>query len=335
MGERSWDFGLDPGQTFEPDQLDEATFDRSLPHVMTALGPVDPNELGVTLHHEYVVGQPSEDRDESELDDPYRALSALEEFYHAGGRTIVDLSTIDYGRDAEAIKWIAARSPVNLVVVTGHHGDQFATPHLEERMVEEIAAESVTEISKGMGTTDVCAGVILVGTSPNRITAVEERVLRAAAWAQRETGAPISILTHGGTMAIEQLSILREEGAEASRIIVGRMDRKLDLASLSRVLETGAFVSFDQISTSQYARDEERAAMAKQLVDAGYIDQLVLSGSLTPKLTSGGVSGWTYVIEGFPLMLMEQGMEAADVRRLLVENPARALTTRPPSRHIP
>jgi phosphotriesterase-related protein len=78
--------------------------------------------------------------------------------------------------------------------------------------------------------------------------------------------------------------------------------------------------------------------MVKQLIDAGFGDQLLVSGDLARRSTQpayGGTPGWAYLIEGFPLMLMEQGVLAADIRRILVENAARALTTRPPSRHIP
>ncbi|MGH2561986.1 MAG: phosphotriesterase family protein [Thermomicrobiales bacterium] len=338
MREQMWDFGLDRGQAFEPDEDEDVSCDRSMPHVMTALGPVEPDDLGVTLHHEHVIARPSGDDHDLVLDDPHRVLSDLEEYYLAGGRTIVDMSTADCGRDASAVAWLAARSPINVVVATGHHNDLSAAPFLRERTAEKIAAGAVAEIRTGIGNTGVCAGVITAGTSFDQITAVEERVLRAAAWAQLETGAPISTFTAAGRMALEQLAILREEGAEASHVIVGQFDRDLDRPYLVRVLETGAFVSFDQIGSTHLGRDEERAAMIKQLVDDGYSDHLLFSGDLARKSTQsayGGAPGWTYVMAGFPLMLMELGLGAEDVRQLMVENPARALTTRPPSRHIP
>jgi phosphotriesterase-related protein len=186
-------------------------------------------------------------------------------------------------------------------------------------------------LTKGIDGTDVKAGVIKAGTSLNQITPVEERVLRAAARANLATGAPISTHTDRSTMALEQIAILREEGADPSRVIVGHMDFALDEPYLRPVLETGAFISFDQISKTKYAPDETRAAMVKTLVDAGHTDQLLLSGDLARKsylAAYGGGPGWSYLVERFPLHLMDAGLDAPTVRRLYVDNPARALTIR-------
>lgn len=338
MIDRTWDYGLESGAAFEPEVDDEVPFDRSLPHVMTALGPIDPDELGVTLPHEHIFARPPGADPDLVLDDPHRALSELESYYLAGGRTIVDMSTVDYGRDAAAIAWIAARSPVNLVAATGHQQDRFAAPFLGDSSAEEIAAQSVRELTSGIDETGVKAGVITAGASFGGITPVEERVLQAAAWAQLETGAPISAQAEVGSMALEQLAILREEGAEAGRIIIGHLDHRRDDTFLRQILETGAYVSVDHISHPPDGRDQGRAAMVKRLIDAGYADRIVLSGDLARRSMRpayGGTPGWTYLIEGFPLLLMEAGVGAEEVRRLVVENPARALTVRRPSRHIP
>jgi phosphotriesterase-related protein len=174
------------------------------------------------------------------------------------------------------------------------------------------------------------AGVIKAGTSLNEITEVEDRVLRAAAIAHKETGAPISTHTDKGTMALEQLATLREEGVPSERVIVGHLDFALDEDYLLRVLDTGAFVSFDQVSKEKYAPDAERAAVLKQLADAGYLDRLLISGDLARKsywLSYGGGPGFRYLVESFPVALMEAGFSATEVRHILVDNPQMALTT--------
>jgi phosphotriesterase-related protein len=230
------------------------------------------------------------------------------------------------------VGWIAARSPVNIVVVTGHHQDRYAAPYLGQRDVEAIAESMVRELREGIGETGVKAGLITVGTSRDQITPIEERVLRAAAWAHAETGAPISTHIESGTMALEQLAILRREGVEPSRVIVGHLDRRLDEDYLRRVLATGAFVSFDQISKTDDGADDARAAMVRLLVALGYRDQLLLSGDLARKSMQtayGGTPGWTYLVEGFPLMLMDEGVPAPVIRQIFVDNPARALAIVP------
>ena len=71
--------------------------------------------------------------------------------------------------------------------------------------------------------------------------------------------------------------------------------------------------------------------MVKRLVDAGNGDHLLLSGDLARKSylrAYGGGPGWAYLLERFTLLLMEAGLDAPTVRRLLVDNPDRALTIR-------
>lgn len=334
MKDETFDFGLEPGESFEPEELED-DFGADQPHVMTALGPIPPDALGVTLHHEHIIAKPldagSGDPDLL-LDSTEMALAELEDAFSVGVRTIVDMTPADYGRDPTAIYWVAQRSPVHIVVVTGHHKHLHAAPWIGDRSIEEIAATSISEIQGGIAGTPIRAGVIKAGTSLNEITAVEERVLRAAARAHLATGAPISTHTDKGTMALEQLAILRNEGVDSARVIVGHLDFALDEAYLQKVLATGAFVSFDQVSKEKYAPDAARAAMLHRLAAAGHLGQLLISGDLARKsywLAYGGVPGFRYLVESFPVMLMEAGFSATSVRQMLVDNPALALSKRP------
>lgn len=332
MSDTTYDFGLEPGESFEPDDLTE-DFDLSQPHVMTALGPIEPEALGITLHHEHIIAKPTDvgaDDPDLLLDSVDAALAELEDAYYAGARTIVDMTPADYGRDPAAIYWVAQRAPVHIVVATGHHKHLHAAPWVENRTAQEIANVSIDEIRNGIAGTPVRPGVIKAGTSLNEITDVERRVLQAAAIAHCETGAPISTHTDKGTMALEQLSILRDAGVSPERVIVGHLDFALDEDYLLRVLDTGAFVSFDQVSKEKYAPDSARAQMMRKLADAGHLGQLLFSGDLARKsywLAYGGGPGFRYLVESFPVILMEAGFSALEVRQLLVDNPQLTLST--------
>ena len=103
MSERNdeqFDYGLDEGESFEPDELDDP-FDLSQPHVMTALGPIDPGALGFTLHHEHVfnlinpLGMSDPDQI---LDDPAASLVDLELYFAAGGAGLVRVVTSPLGQ---------------------------------------------------------------------------------------------------------------------------------------------------------------------------------------------------------------------------------------------
>jgi predicted metal-dependent phosphotriesterase family hydrolase len=328
------DYGLAQGATFEPPDEPEEQFDLSRPHVMTVLGPVEPAALGVTLHHEHVICNPvavAVDDPDTVIDDPHASLAELEDFHAGGGGALVDMSTADYGRDPVALVWIAARSPVHLVAVTGHHKHLHAAPHLEGMSIDEDAGVSIGEIANGIGQTRVRPGLVKAGTSLNEITRVEETALRAAARTHHVTGVPISTHCELGTMALEQIAIFHEEGVDPRRVILGHIDRHPDDDYVRRVLATGAFVSFDQVRKVDYGTDERRARLVKMSFDSGHGEQVLVSQDLARKSllrAYGGAPGWIYMLERFTLQLMEAGLDAMAVRQLLVENPQRALTIR-------
>src|SRR3546814_3851803 len=65
-------------------------------------------------------------------------------------------------------------------------------------------------------------------TGLEEITPHEEKCLRAVARAHRRTGLAISTHTTHGTMGLEQLDILAEEGADLDRVVIGHMDIQPD-----------------------------------------------------------------------------------------------------------
>ena len=83
---------------------------------------------------------------------------------------------------------------------------------MEERSINSLADQIVREVIVGIDATGIRAGVIKAASSLNTITLAEEKVFRAAARAQRETGAVITTHTEAGTMGLEQVELLRSEG---------------------------------------------------------------------------------------------------------------------------
>lgn len=333
------DYGLGPGESFEPeDAWDvETGISTDGPHVMTLLGPIDPIELGVCLHHTHLLCDPValtvEDSD-YRLDDEEKAEEEIEAFVTMNGRALVDCSTRDYGRNIDGLVNIAGWVPVHLLAVTGRHNDLHASRMSNATDVESLAAEFIGELRDGIGGHAARAGAIMIGTSLDTITDAEQAAMEAAAIAHVEAGASITTHTEDGTMAMEQLERLGSRGVKADRVIIGHLDRKpMDPAYLRAIAETGAYLSFDQIGTSDRFTDAERAKVILSLVEAGFGDQILLSedyGRRSLLLAYGGEPGLAYLQEWFMVMLMETGLDALTIRKMVVENAARALTIHPP-----
>ncbi len=328
---RDSDFGLLAADTFEPaDAADWEDVDVTQPHIMTVLGPIDPGDLGICLHHEHILCNPeaiARDEVDFRLDRIDLAGEELDSYFSVGGRAMVDVSTPDYGRDLKGLQTIAQRVPINIIAVAGRHQHVHAS-HMSNAVDQaSLEAEIRSDLARPFR-----PGVIMFGTSVDEITPVEEAAARAAARVAVDSGHPVSTHTGLGTMAHEQLDLVESEGLDPKRVIVGHLDRRLDWAYLLSLARRGAWLSFDRIGDARTNPDSARAKMLLDLAEAGYGGQLLVSQGLTRTselVAFGGSPGWIHLLERFTLDLMEAGAEAAFVRQLLVDNPSRALSIQP------
>ena len=79
--------------------------------VRTLLKDIDPAELGLTYAHEHIVCMPmywqEKGEDDLLLDDREKSKLDILDFKALGGRSIVDATAIDYGRDVQAVAELA------------------------------------------------------------------------------------------------------------------------------------------------------------------------------------------------------------------------------------
>jgi len=154
--------------------------------VWTVKGPVDSQDLGMTLIHEHVLFQFDDSRRKQTID---FAVGLLEDAAAKGVKTVVDLTP------ARRIDWfmeIADRVDVNIVACTGYYVNRMTPPPLAAFSEAQMVDRMVRELTMGIDTTDVRAGIIKVAGVDPELTEWEKQVFRAAAAAQRQTGACIA-----------------------------------------------------------------------------------------------------------------------------------------------
>src|SRR4029453_13380 len=154
-------------------------------------------------------------------------VDRMQELKSLGVSTLVDPCPIDLGRDVEFAAEVAQASGVHVVCATGLYKEESGgAAYFKFRgafgdAVNEMTEIFIREVSEGIGSPGLKAGVIKVATGPHQVPPYERNVLIAAARAHKHTGTPITTHTDEGTMGREQLAILREEGVDPSCIIVG------------------------------------------------------------------------------------------------------------------
>src|SRR5436190_21516742 len=159
--------------------------------VETALGPVATTELGPTLMHEHIVTRsPGVHENWPHLFDRDGILALAErkmaDLHARGIRAIVDLTTVDLGRDIGLIVDVARRSRVHVIVATGVWW--MPQRYFSAHGVDHGAGLFIKDIEEGIGTSRVKARISKCPTDTCGVTPVIENILRASARAQQATG---------------------------------------------------------------------------------------------------------------------------------------------------
>ncbi len=300
--------------------------------IRTVRGDIPPTSLGVTYPHEHLLTNPPADVSDRdlEMDSWPAAIQEFGSFYAAGGRALVEMTPRDYGRDPLGLKHVSEASGVHIICVTGWHKNTFSARWVAERSIDDLAEQMIREIETGIDDTGIRAGVIKAASSLNTITPAEEKVFRAAARAHRATGAPISTHTEAGTMGLEQIALLRSEGVDPARVIIGHVDHRLDLEYHRALARTGATLSFDQLSKEKYEPDSRRVQFIQTLASEGFDKQIVLSCDLArksywPAYGAWGGPGLTYILWRFVPWLSAEGLSNEIITAILIHTPARML----------
>lgn len=333
--------------------------------IVTVTGPLAPEDAGITLMHEHVIcdmrtlmsnpaghegrvtlenaagvrWDPYSAPDNYVLDDVALAAEELAAFQRAGGRTVVDCTPSRY-RDPVALVATAERTGVNIVMGGGHYLEKSHPPGLAARSLEHIAQEVIDEARDGVGNTGIRPGIIgEIGTGAP-MTDAEERVLRAMAWAQVQTGLAITVHVHPwGKGGHRVLDVLFAEGVAPDRVILNHAfvdiaDRAYEEALLGR----GATLGYDMFGfdhalfrVGRYPpSDYEVATEVARLVAAGHTAQLILAQDVCVKTRLLAFGGWGYahVLQHVAPLLGELGVGDDDLAQILDANPRRLLTVR-------
>lgn len=313
--------------------------------VQTATGTCRPAELGLTLMHEHlIIGWPGWESDT--VAPPFDrgeakrlCVDRMLELKELGVSALVDPCPIDLGRDVEFAAEVSQASGVHIVCATGlYKEDSGAAPYYKFRgaftdAVSEMTEIFVNEVTEGIGSTGIKAGVIKVATGPHQITPYERSVIIAAARAHKATGAPITTHTDEGTMGREQLAILSEEGVDPRRVVIGHSCGSADLRYHTDMLDCGAYLGFDRFGLELLHPDRLRLAALIGLLGIGFERQIVLShdtvwcwrGRPLPIPAEQLAPKWDprHILRHIVPALREAGVAQAKIDAMLVENPRR------------
>jgi phosphotriesterase-related protein len=338
--------------------------------VRTVTGSVDSADLGVTLFHEHLLNNgrsawrrpddadaegwliadapvrmeylgrlrndPYLSLDNTSLDDLDLAVEEVVRFVGAGGGTIVEQSLDGIGRDPRGLQRIAEQTGVHVVMGCGYYLERAHPPGLAAMDIDRIAESIVQDVTRG--THGIRAGIIgEIGVSVD-FTPAEERVLRAAARAQRQTGVPLSVHLPGWLRyGPRVLDVIEEEGGILDATVLAHMNPSHADREYQRALaDRGAWIEYDMLGMEffypgegQSPSDEDNASAIAQLLADGYGHRLLLSHDVFIKtlLCHYGGFGYAHVLTGFAAGLERHGVARERLMELLTTNPRTVFDT--------
>ena len=306
--------------------------------VPTARGDIDTSDLGFTLMHEHLkVESPNIRANWPHLFPDYDraaeieyAVEKLEEAYEAGIHTLVELTTVDLGREIEFVQEVAERSPVQIIVATGIHSHP--PLYLSRGDPDLIVPLYVHDVEEGIAGSGIRAGVIKVATD-EAVTEANAVQLRAAARAHRQTGAPI--ITHSSAVdqtGRDQQDLFEAEGVDLTRVLIGHVGDTTDLDYLTSLMERGSLIGMDRFGLARVSL-EDRIATVAELCKRGFASQLALSHDastyldVSPQEARQGpvAEDWNFLTVSRKVLpaLTALGVSEEQQRTMMVENPRR------------
>ena len=337
--------------------------------IMTVTGPLELDEMGITLPHEHLYvdlrnqftefSDPEKDlmsrqkvsiknlgrlrlnpyavKDNLLIDGLEMVAEEVLHFKNAGGKTIVDCTSIGIDRNAKRLYELARNTGINIVAGSGYYTQDTHPEEMACWPAEQIAEQIVRDFTEGIDGSSIKAGVIgEIGTSES-IWPDEEKNLLAASMAFNQVNAPIHVHTYPWSQAgLEAIDLLLNNGVDPAKIVICHLDVEPDLDYITAALDRGVFVEFDNfgkefvIAPSErgfaggiFVRDLDRIRIIKELVDAGFERQLLITNDVCLKTLLCGYGGWGYahILKDIVPLMHSEGLTEEIVDLFIRKNP--------------
>lgn len=230
----------------------ESAMDES--QVITVLGPIHADSLGVALIHEHVFldwsGVSNYNPKEWNNDDAYEfILPYLQELKELGIDAFMECTPAYIGRNPELLQRLSRNTGMHILTNTGLYAAReyrHIPDYAYNISADSLATNWIHEFENGIEDTEIKPGFIKIGLNFDKdtLSAIEEKIVRAAAITHNHTG--LSIVAHSGMedIAILCLEIMKSENILPEAFIWTHAQNDSKEAHV-RIAQRGAWVSLD------------------------------------------------------------------------------------------
>jgi len=308
-----------------------------MPFVRTVLGDIAPAEMGLTYSHEHIIieeGFVTMGNKDFILNDVGKVSEELQNFYAAGGRTVVDTMPSACGRNVVKLAAVSKNTGVHIIVPTGIHLEKYYRPNHWRYFVteEELTGLFIRDITEGIDEYDYScpivkrtahkAGLIKLATGKEKFTPHQQTIFRSVVNAHTQTGVPILTHTTDGEQAMEQVELFVKLGADVKHIVLSHLDRNKDLGYHKAVMQTGVYVEYD--SHFRWKNDDDNwtyTLLEKLLPD--FSEQITVGMDMARNsywTSYGGSPGLNYLLTNFKEQMTKRGLQEY-LQKIFFDNP--------------
>ncbi|GAA1688177.1 phosphotriesterase-related protein [Microbacterium sediminicola] len=331
--------------------------------IETVLGPIDASTLGPTCMHDHVLADsstlqragaspaPADETvaienlgylrwnmlafaDNLRLDDPHLAVEEVGNAVSAGQFALVESSSLGLGPDHAGLPEIARRSGMSIVSSYGTYIPRTvpdSVAELTEQQLEGLFRRTLHDAVPG---TEFRAGMLGIMGTTDAFEERERAQLRAAARAASDAGCAVSVrLDQDTRWGLDVLALMAAEGLPASRVIFTNADEYMDagywdeLADAGAVLEMCFGTEAMHLGRLDNPTDHERIPYFLDFLETHPHSRHVLGQSVWTKaqLRAFGGYGYAHLMATIAPVLVDRGLSAERVERMLVDEPRRLL----------
>lgn len=304
--------------------------------VMTVLGAISPEDMGITDAHNHVWIEPVPNSSPTSpvLNRRQEILAELREYAQAGGRTILDCQPTGCGRNTNKLVALSRESGVHIIACTGFHRSIYYSPDywLWDAQTNVIANHFISEIQVCTqetinADTPVKAGFIKIACEES-LQKTYRPALEAAAATVIVTGRTIEVHTEKGADAEVIANFFLEHGVKPGQIVLCHMDKRPDFGLHRAIAQSGLLLEYDTFYRPKYKPEKYLWNLIINMVAAGLEKQIVLATDMA-EATMWSKLGGTPGLANYPRyirkQLFETGLSVECVNNLMGGNISRSL----------
>ena len=305
--------------------------------IMTVNGMVPTSQIGFSLSHEHVlvdfIGADKVDPSRYDAAEAFNTafpivLAAREK----GCKTIMECTPAYLGRDVKLLQRLSKACEINILTNTGYYGaagEKYLPAHAYKETANQVAIRWIDEWKNGIEGSGIKPGFIKSGVDTYPLSAVQQKMVEAAAITHLATGLTFGIHTGNGQAAMEELRIIVSMGVDATAWIWIHAQNEKDRDVHIRAAKAGGWISYDGVNANSIS---DCLDFLKDMKKENLLNHVLLSQDSgwyhvgEPK--GGKYNDYNTISDKLIPSMIGNGFSQSDVQLIFVTNPANAFSIR-------